>query len=251
MKTSIFNQLFKIKYGNRAENFDAENHIPDWDENFEKLLADLTTRKQLLSLAASFYGHSQLGIIEVEKFCWNSNPKFKEISQLRFIEPIESIVAQQVLMLVYGIKTCTNLLSKVKTEKDAKGFYELYTILWETIDGMNKTLDKEKFDFWYGYRFKIGLHCLKLSLKTKSIGEKFFEIDKGYGLHLKGFYSSDDIHNQNKERNFKAGYHHFNPLYLITMSVTKSEIENAFIFEKLEKEVVAIIESEIEKEKAK
>ncbi len=39
--SSVFDQLFEMKYGNRSEGYDVENAIPKWDERFDKLLADM------------------------------------------------------------------------------------------------------------------------------------------------------------------------------------------------------------------
>lgn len=236
MYTSIFNQLFKIKYGNRSEGtenvYDVEKNVPGWDKNFDILLTDLSIRKKLFEKVYSMYGHSQNLTIPVQKNLGDIIPIFEEINKLRFSEPLESIIAQEVLMLVYGIKILTNLLPLVKTEGDAVEFYKLYCILQETCLAVGESYKNDKRNFWHRYSFKLGLHWLTLTLVVKEVGEEFFTVDKSYGLYFKNHHGRGT-----------------NPLYFILPSIANlgGVDQNDFIKDFLRKEIRNIIESGIKK----
>ena len=242
MKNSLFTQLFKIKHGNRADAYDPMETIPNWGGNFNTLFEELSKRKEFLQWASNFYNRSQNSSVVVQVILNDTLATFEEINRLRFPVLEESIVAQEQLMVVYGIKTCSNLLPRIKTNEDAEKFYKLYCVLWNITEGIYKAT-RGKCDFWHNYSFRIGLYWLQFVLKSNPDVYNFFSIDDGYGLHLKGVSSSDNLHERLYERNSKGGYHSFNPVYLITMSVTKDKIENHFIFQNFEKEVSEIIKN--------
>lgn len=232
MNSSIFDQLFKIKYGNRSEGYDVENTFPKWDVNFDKLLDDLKSRKERSERVMKNYAAIQTrnsfnhdimdSIIEV----------FEEIRKARFSEPLECIIAQETLMLVYGIKILINLLPFVKTEDDASKFYKFYCTLHEIVLGISETYKNDKRNFWHKYSFKVGLHLLALAVKAKEYRNEFFEVDNNYGLYFKNHYGRGT-----------------NPLYFILSSVVnlpRTE-PNHFVEDFLNNEVRKIIEKGIKK----
>lgn len=230
MNSSIFDQLFKIKYGNRSKGYDVENAIPGWDENFDNLLDDLTARKKLFQMVYSLYGHSQNQTIDVQVNLGHVIPVFEEISNLRFKEELESIIAQETLMVIYGIKISINLLPLVKTEDDVSKFYKFYCILHGIVLGIQETYKNDKRDFWHQYAFKLGLHFLALAMKAKELGENdFFEVSKDYGIYFKNL-----------------GGRGTNPLSFILPSITNYGYglhdRNDFYYDILTKEVTTIIE---------
>ncbi len=232
--SSVFDQLFEMKYGNRSEGYDVENAIPKWDERFDKLLADMQTRKELLKQVVKHYEVASRMKSFPNDVVDCVVGVFEEVRKARFYESLESIIAQEALMIIYGIKICINLLSLVKSEEDAKKFYNLYSILHEISLAVNETYKNDKRNFWHRYGFKIGLHWLALTLKTQEIGSEFLKIDKEYGLGI-------------GDRGRGT-----NPLFFILPSVTNYNLYdnihyNKFLQDALEKEVKIIIQSGMKK----
>lgn len=232
MNSSIFNKLFKIKYGPRADDYDAENQIPGWDEKFNILFDDLLNRKELMKRVIRNYDVLQIDRVR------KSLPhdildavieNFEEICKLRFSNSIECIIAQESMMLVYGIKICINVIPLIKTEQDAKKFYRLYSILQDITEGLNSTFSRKEYPFWHAYCFKIALQWIVLGLKVKETSQEFLNLEEGYSIRCMGHHYG------------------FNPLYFILPAITGSRVDNIFMNECLRKEVVSIIESGIKK----
>lgn len=185
MNTSVFNQLFNMKKGTRSANYDAENQIPIiWEEDFQKLHKELISRNELSGKVAILYQKSQSVIEDVVSFLNDATATFKNVSALRFSELVESIVAHESVMLVYGYKICINTYPYIKTKEEAEAFFNLYKELNNDFIGLNETL-KYKFDFWHQYAFKIGLHSLNLSLKIKKECIEFFKVSDDFELFIK------------------------------------------------------------------
>lgn len=185
MKTSVFNQLFNMKKGTRSANYDAENQIPTiWEEDFQKLYKELLSRNELSEKVVMLYQKSQSAIENVPSFLDDAIATFKNIGALRFSELVESIVAHESMLLVYGYKICANIYPHIKSKEEAEMFFKLYGGLNNDFIGLNETL-KYKFGFWHQYAFKIGLHSLNLSIKIKQECIEPFKVDDEFQLFIK------------------------------------------------------------------
>jgi hypothetical protein len=103
---------------------------------------------------------------------------------------------------------------------------------------------QDNFEHLNHYSFKVGIQWLSFSLETRGIHDNFFDLDEGYGLILKGHFSTENIHTQSYERNLKGGYDSLNPFYLITTSLVGSTkgTTTEYFFNCVEKDVRKAIE---------
>ncbi len=185
MSTSVFNQLFNMKKGTRSANYDAENQIPViWEGDFQKLHDELISRNELSGKVMLLYQKSESSVKDVLLFLNDAIATFKNIAALRFSEPVESVIAHESMMLVYGYKICINIYPYIKTKEDADVFFGLYKELNKDFIGLNETL-KYKFDFWHQYAFKIGLHSLNLSIKIRKECIDFFKVSDDFDIFIK------------------------------------------------------------------
>lgn len=230
METSIFDKIFKMKKGNRSKGYDIENQIPGWDENFNKLLDQLTERKELLGEIVLLHSKSK-DAKDVLVILDELVALRKKVGALRFSQNIDCIVAQESLMVIYLIKTCKNIVGLVD-ENSAEKVFDFYTDLMHTILALNETLCRNEYKnmSWSNYRFKIGLNLLAFTLKVNEVNQFLVFDNQNYGMRY-------------KNSGFGLG-----PLGLIISSMLDSNdkrIENEFIESAVEKEIRKIIEEKM------
>lgn len=140
--------------------------------------------------------------------------------------------------LKYGITLCSNLFPYIRSRKNSAKFDDLYFLVWGiTFNSFGRNLFWHEDD--YEIAFEIGLEWLLLSSKVQP-DNPFFVLDDGYGIKHVNIFRSNDPHNHSMEC-FEINYLKFNPHYLITKSIGKSEFKNKFIRNAINQKIRSIM----------
>lgn len=223
MDTTIFDKLIKIKDGTRAKGYDIQNHIPAWNESFDTLFGNLSVRKQLLEDVKSLYTRSAEPCTELNAFLEECFSVFTRTSSIKWID-IESVVAQEMLVLIYGIKICAKLYSSVKTEEEALTFFKLFQHLYGMTYGFQETLKVKKDSYWHRYGFRIGMFWLAFVYTAQDNPVDMLPVKLGDTvLRMKG----------------RGGYG-TNPVHMILSTVLPKGTDNQFVNDKLRDEIYGL-----------
>ena len=194
----IINDLFKLKYGNRAKGYDVGKQFPVWNEYFNKLYENVIQRKECYDSIVSIYQNLIDGKIGLEEATKAATTVFKKLEELLIIyDAAETSIAHESLTIIYGIKLCINLIPIIKDEDDIHKFYELYLQIRADFSKIDDCCQlnsrREGFEKWSNYCFKIALNLLVLGIKLKPLKFKSIFVESDYSIGSQSYSGLDPI----------------------------------------------------------